>query len=128
MSLETNKETVLGFLKSLSSGKPDARYLCEDAQWWVPGIGIVSRDAFFAMSDNFQSRVKAPAVIGIDAVTAEDDRVAVEAHASAELLDGRMYENTYHFLFYLRDGKIREAREHNNSVIPAALFGGTLSA
>ncbi len=128
MSLETNKQTVIGFLKSLSSGKPDEKYLCADARWWVPGIGTVSREAFFAMSDNFQSRVKAPAVIGIDAVTAEEDRVAVEAHASAELHDGRMYENTYHFLFYLRDGKILEAREHNNSAIPAALFGGTLSA
>jgi ketosteroid isomerase-like protein len=128
MSLETNKQTVLGFLKSLSSGKPDASYLCADAQWWVPGIGTVSRETFFAMADNFHNLVKAPAVIGIDAVTAEEDRVAVEAHASAELLDGRMYENTYHFLFYLRDGKILEAREHNNSAIPAALFGGTLSA
>jgi ketosteroid isomerase-like protein len=128
MSLQTNKQTVLGFLKSLSSGKPDGKYLCADAQWWVPGIGTVSREAFFAMADNFHKLVKAPAVIGIDAVTAEEDRVAVEAHASAELLDGRMYENTYHFLFYLRDGKIREAREHNNSAVPAALFGGALSA
>ena len=127
MSLQANKETVLAFLKSLSSGKPDGNYLCADAQWWVPGIGTVSREAFFAMADRFQSMVKAPAVIGIDAVTAEGDRVAVEARASAELLDGRIYENTYHFLFYLRDGKIREAREHNNSVIPAALFGGALS-
>jgi ketosteroid isomerase-like protein len=123
MSLAENKETVLAFLKSLSTGKPDAGLLCEDAHWWVPGMGTIDRAGFFAISDAFQSFVKEPAVMQVSAVTAEEDRVAVEASARAELKDGRVYANTYHFLFHLRDGKILEAREHNDSQVPAALFG-----
>jgi ketosteroid isomerase-like protein len=127
MSLEENKKTVLAFIASLSRGKPDETLLTDDAVWWIPGVGTVDRKAFFAIADNFQSQVKTPVQMDVVAVTAEDDRVAVEANGRAELQDGRIYANTYHFLFYLRDGRIREAREHNNSAVPAALFGGSLT-
>jgi ketosteroid isomerase-like protein len=79
--------------------------------------------AFFALAAAVNATFTGPPVIKITAVTAEEDRVAVEAEGRAELEDGRLYENTYHFLFYLRDGRIREAREHNNTAVPAALFG-----
>lgn len=123
MDLTTNKHTVLAFIDSLSRGHPDETLLTDDATWWVPGMGAVSRAQFFELSDAFQGLVKAPAKMSVVAVTAEEDRVAVEATGEAELKDGRIYANTYHFLFYLRDGKIRHAREHNNSAVPAALFG-----
>ena len=38
---------------------------------------------------------------------AEGDRVAVEAESHGELKNGKTYNNTYHFLFVFRDGKIR---------------------
>lgn len=123
MSIAENKQTVLAFLKSLSTGQPDARLLCDDAHWWVPGMGTIDRAGFFAISDAFQSYAKDPVTMEISAVTAEEDRVAVEASGRTELKDGRIYANTYHFLFRLRDGKILEAREHNDSQVPAALFG-----
>jgi len=127
MGIEAHKQTVLAFIESLSLGKPDESLLCDDARWWVPGVGFLDRQTFFGLSDRFQSRVKAPAQMKVSAVTAEEDRVSVEASAEAELKDGRIYANTYHFLFYLRDGKIREAREHNNSAVPMMLFGDSLS-
>ena len=123
MSIERNKQTALAFLKSLSTGQPDASLLCDDAHWWVPGMGTIDRAGFFAISDAFQTFAKKPVTMEISAVTAEEDRVAVEASGRAELKDGRIYANTYHFLFRLRDGKIFEAREHNDSQVPAALFG-----
>jgi ketosteroid isomerase-like protein len=126
-SLAKNKATVLAFIESLSRGQPDEGLLCDDATWWVPGMGTLSRAQFFALSDAFQDLVKAPATMIVVAVTAEQDRVAVEANGEAELKDGRLYSNTYHFLFHLRDGKIAQAREHNNSAVPAALFGNTLT-
>jgi uncharacterized protein len=39
--------------------------------------------------------------------TAEGERVAVEAQSSALLKAGGRYTNRYHFLFIVRDGKIR---------------------
>jgi ketosteroid isomerase-like protein len=128
MDLAANKQAVLAFIDSLSRGQPDESLLTDDATWWVPGMGTLSRAQFFALSEAFQGLVKAPAKMSVVAVTAEEDRVAVEASGEAELKDGRVYANTYHFLFYLRDGRIRHAREHNDSAVPAALFGDVIAA
>ena len=45
----------------------------------------------------------------------EGDRVAIEAESHFELNDGRVYNNTYHFLFLFRDGRICCAKEYNDS-------------
>lgn len=39
-------------------------------------------------------------------ITAEDDRVAVEAQTQGTMPDGREYTNMYHYLFTFRYGKI----------------------
>lgn len=123
MSIEANKKVVRAFINSLCRADPDRSLVAEDATWWIPGRGSISREAFFDLAAAVNAIFTGPPVMKITAVTAEDDRVAVEAEGRSELKDGRLYENTYHFLFYLRDGLIIEAREHNNSAIPAALFG-----
>jgi ketosteroid isomerase-like protein len=48
----------------------------------------------------------------IKAMTAEDDRVAVEAESEGMHVSGRLYGNQYHFLFRLRDGKVVELKEY----------------
>jgi ketosteroid isomerase-like protein len=126
MSLEANKKTVLDFIASMGRGEPDESLLCEDAVWWVPGRGIIDRKTFFGVAAKVNALFVDPPAMQVSAVTAEGDRVAVEASLRAPLKDGRVYDNTYHFLFYLRDGLIREAREHNNSVVPPQLFAGSL--
>jgi ketosteroid isomerase-like protein len=42
--------------------------------------------------------------------------VAVEAQAHATLKNGKIYRNTYHFLFIFRDGKIWRAKEYNDTL------------
>jgi ketosteroid isomerase-like protein len=122
MSIEQNKMTVLAFLESLARGEPDEALLCDDARWWIPGTGVIDREAFLALSARVHQRFSGPGRFETTAITAEDDRVAVETSGRFVLQDGRRYENTYHFLFRLHDGRIRESREHNNTAIPAALF------
>ncbi len=43
---------------------------------------------------------------------AEGDQVAVEAESWGELKNGRVYNQEYHFLITLRDGKISAVREY----------------
>jgi len=45
-------------------------------------------------------------------VTAEEHRVAIECDGSGKLHDGAPYENTYNFLFFVRDGLFCELHEH----------------
>jgi ketosteroid isomerase-like protein len=126
MTIADNKKTVLSFIHSMAAATPDETLLTEDASWWVPGMGNIDREGFFKLVKAFSSLAAGPATMTIVAVTAEDDRVAVEADGKATLKDGRVYANTYHFLFYLRDGKIRHAREHNDTAVARNLFGDSM--
>ena len=48
----------------------------------------------------------------VDAMTAEGDRVAVEARAEGRHVSGATYQQRYHFLFIIRDGMIQSFSEY----------------
>jgi len=48
----------------------------------------------------------------IQAMTAEGERVAVEAVSEGMHVSGKLYSNQYHFLFRFRDGKVVEFKEY----------------
>jgi hypothetical protein len=61
----------------------------------------------------------------IDALTAEGERVAVEAHSRGRHVSGRLYTNEYHFLFVFHDGKLAVLKEYMDSVrVPDIGCGG----
>ena len=45
-------------------------------------------------------------------LTAEEDRVAVEAESRGRHVSGRIYNNQYHFLFTLRSGRVLSLKEY----------------
>ncbi len=59
-------------------------------------------------------------------MTAEGNRVAVEAEANIPLKNGKVYQNTYHFLFIINDGKIVLSKEYNDSLYASSALGGLL--
>lgn len=48
----------------------------------------------------------------IKAMTAEGERVAVEAESEGAHVSGQLYTNQYHFLMRYRDGKLVEFKEY----------------
>jgi ketosteroid isomerase-like protein len=48
----------------------------------------------------------------IDAMTAEGNRVAVEAHSRGKHASGVTYSNEYHFLFVFNEGRLELLREY----------------
>ncbi len=48
----------------------------------------------------------------IKAMTAEGERVAVEAESEGLHVSGKVYSNQYHFLFVFRDGKVAAFKEY----------------
>jgi ketosteroid isomerase-like protein len=48
----------------------------------------------------------------VKGMVAEGDRVAVEAESHGELANGRVYRQSYHFLFEFRGGRISAVREY----------------
>ena len=53
----------------------------------------------------------------------EGDKIAVEAETDGEMLNGRRYNNAYHFAFELVDGKLHRVREYSCSYLAQSCFG-----
>ena len=112
---EHNRRTALRMLERISQGIIDDELVTEDVYWWVPGHGNMTRAEFSALMDAFAGLHKGGGRMEVKGVTAQGDRVAVEAESFFALNDGQVYNNTYHFLFEFRDGRICCAKEYNDS-------------
>lgn len=117
-----NKRVATALIRSMGQGL-DLSLLAHEFEWWASTRGPMNRAQFTEHAAAFAQRVKSPMTMTITAVTAEEDRVAVEASGHAVMLDGRVYENTYHFLMYLKDGKVVKVRGHNDTAHVAAILG-----
>jgi ketosteroid isomerase-like protein len=115
MITEDNRATALKLVATLGAGAPDMSLLTPDAVWWAPGRGTFDNATFAQTAGAFAGMFKAPSVITVLGVTAEGDRVAIEAEGRAELKNGRIYANRYHYLFVFRDGKICRAKLYNDT-------------
>ncbi len=121
--IQTNKAVALDFLKSLET-RPRFDLVAPDARWWIQGYGFLSLAEFKALVERVAG-TKAPSHMTIRNVTAEQDRVAIECDGKGRQHDGRRYENTYHFLFFVRDGLVSEVHEHfDTGYARAALKSG----
>jgi uncharacterized protein len=116
-----NKQVVLGFVEALSSGNFDAlkAALADDATWWIPGSLPVSgthRGKKAIMEDFFGKAVTLfePRSLSIQVrnAIAEGDCVAVEWVARGKSAKGKAYENYYHLMFEVKNGKIQAVREY----------------
>lgn len=82
-----------------------------------------NREQFSKVPSTMSTVLKSPIQLEIVDMTAEGDRVAVEAETDSEMLDGRRYNNAYHFVFKLRAGKFIEVREYSCSYLAQSCFG-----
>jgi ketosteroid isomerase-like protein len=87
--------------------------------------GIVDKDTLRKFSAEILGSFPQGLEVTIHNVTAEDDRVAVEAEARGPHVSGKIYHNRYHFLFRYRNGKILEMREYlDTEQVTDVLCGG----
>jgi uncharacterized protein len=117
MNLEENKKIVLAYFEERSAGNPHAfDHLADSATWRVmakgPMGGAKAKADLLKIVAQNTARFEAPVRFTVTGITAEGDRVAVEAQGYAKLKTGKTYENLYHFLFVVRDSKIQEGKEY----------------
>jgi hypothetical protein len=122
MGVEDNKRVVIAYLKSMGAGS-DRGLFAEGAKWWFPRLGAISLEEFGKIAERMGPILTSPVTMTIDHITAEGDRVAVEARGHGKTSRGYDYNNVYHFLFFLRDGKITELHEHADSSYAHKIFG-----
>ena len=123
MTTARNKATALKFLECMVRGDIDqlVGMTTSDCRLWVSGdlanSGAFEGDAVarqFRRTSGSHDRLFKDGILRLDigAVTAEEDRVCVEASSAAELVEGGTYENAFHFLFVIRDGAVAEFKEY----------------
>lgn len=127
---ERNKALVAEFMEVFSSGDVDAilAMMNESATWWVAGnlegiSGTKDKAGFGEMLGGISEGCEGGAIkLKPEAFTAEGNRVAVETESYADVKNGRTYNNHYHFVFEVRDGKIESVKEYLDTEHTRAVF------
>ncbi len=118
-----NRAVAIGFLDAIVAGDIArcAALLHPAAIWWVQGWGETSGTTFLASLNQTIARASSRSMrIGL--VTAEADRVAVQAEGAFHFAEG-IYANSYHYLFEIAGGRIVKGYEYLDTRIAAAFFG-----
>jgi ketosteroid isomerase-like protein len=126
MTIEQNKQIARQFIETLHEGHFDL--LAEDGTFWVAGSTPVSgTKTKMQMIEVFRSLASVSdekLVMRIKTITAEDDRVSIEAEAGLALLDGRSYANQYNIALVIGDGRVWSVREYSDTAHMLDIFGG----
>ncbi|MFP5305953.1 MAG: nuclear transport factor 2 family protein [Gammaproteobacteria bacterium] len=132
MTLEAdNKRRAEAFFAALNRGDVPAIVdaYAEDGRCVTMGktliSGTFSKAQIAAAAGGIFSAFPRGIRFTIHNLTAEGDRVAVEASSAGEHASGQLYTNEYHFLMRFRDGKLVELKEYMDTErVTAILCGG----
>ena len=119
MTLEQrNKQLVRDFFASMGRGDVAAivAAYADDGSLVTMGRTLISgkftRAQIHAAAAQIYAVFPHGLTFTIDAMTAEGERVAVEARSEGRHVSGALYSNEYHFLFVFRDGKLALLKEY----------------
>lgn len=132
MSSEHNKRTVAAFCAHFEHAAIDAvlEMMSDDATWWVngkphlfSGAGLKTKAQMAQLWPALYASLEGGLRMEVVSMLAEGDRVAAELRSHAVTTDGKRYENDYHMLFTLRDGKVVEVKEYTDLMHATEVFG-----
>lgn len=112
MTIQDNKAIATTLLEALALGDIGRAetLLHDDATWWVLGFGTFDRATLLAATTAATGGATAREY-KVTGITAEGSRVAVEAEGAFTFPD-RTYQNRYHIVVIVEDGKVRSGREY----------------
>ncbi len=128
----SNKELVLEFVEAMrvSDVEKLGSMVTDDFTWWIAGKTDYLQTAgehdkafflgfFGSGGDSFPNGV----AFEVTGMVAEGDKVAAEARLTATTAMGTDYDNLYHFLFEIQDGRVSRMREYMDTHHAKVTFG-----
>lgn len=120
MGIEENKAVILEWVRHWNDNDHESLgrlYDDESFDWRISGLSPVSRkytkaEVVALMGKTFRVPTKEKLHLRVKNLTAEDDRVSLEAEGSAVFADGTVFRNFYHILFTIRNGKVIRGRAY----------------
>jgi ketosteroid isomerase-like protein len=125
MNTEQNKEVIRA---ALGGGELLDR-VSDDATWTIIGNTAFSgtskgKQEIAAFLERLFGALETPGQILLDNLIAEGDYVVLQGRGEGFLTKtGRSYDNTYCWVFKLRDGKISEITEYLDTELVTSAFG-----
>lgn len=131
--LERNKQVARSYLSMLGAIDIEGiqKLFAEDVAYHVPNTGVTSGTMdlrrFLKTMTGLGRACPQGVKFDVLDLTAEEDRVSCRVDGHAKMFDGSDYDNRYHFLLKIRDGKIYEAYEYYDSLLVEKIFGPLLN-
>ena len=130
------EELVRAYYADISAGRFEeaAARLFPDASTWILGEGHWPLGGYHDLTSLrkihalVQERFPDGLKVMIKALTVQGERVAVEAETLGIRVDGKIYNNRYHYLVVVRDGLICERREYLDTIHANEMLCGPLSS
>jgi len=126
---DQNKQITREFFEALSTGSD--KYLdfyTDDSIIWTAGHNAIggtrTKAEVISFAQNILSAFPSGITFNITGITAEEERVAVEISGEAIHASGETYNNQYHFLLKIKDGKILELKEYMDTQLAAKILLG----
>lgn len=122
MDAAENKRIISDFFAELSKGNAAGAMsvVVDDVKWWVPGTlpfsGTKNKAEYTVVVNRIQAGFPTGLAFDVRGLTAEGDRVAAEVESMGKHVNGKTYNNRYHFLFVLKDGKVVEVKEYMDTL------------
>ena len=126
---EENKDIAIKFFEALSSGSETyLDYYNDDSIIWTAGDnsigGTRTKQEIVDFAQGILSAFPDGIKFNITGITAENERVAVEVSGQAIHTSGKYYNNKYHFLLKIKNGKILELKEYMDTQLAAKILLG----
>jgi ketosteroid isomerase-like protein len=116
------KNTVQKFFSLLNAGQYDAAFsaVSPDVVWWVPGnlpfSGNKTKSEYMGIVQQIQRGFPEGLTLNVVAMIAEGNKVAAEVVSHGVHVNGKTYQNKYHFLFELQGDVITHVKEYMDTL------------
>ena len=126
---DKNKQITREFFEALSTGSDQyLDFYTDDSIIWTAGNnsigGTRTKKEIINFAQNILSAFPSGITFNITGMTAEEEKVAVEISGEAVHASGQTYNNQYHFLLRIKDGKILELKEYMDTQLAAKILLG----
>ena len=124
---DQNKEITKEFFEALSTGSDQyLDFYTDESIIWTAGNNAIggtrTKKEVISFAQNILSAFPTGITFNITGITAENERVAVEISGKAIHASGETYNNQYHFLLRIKDGKILELKEYMDTQLAAKIL------
>ena len=128
-TIKENKEIAIKFFEALSSGSETyLDFYNDDSIIWTAGNNAIggtrTKKEIIDFAQGILSAFPTGITFNITGITAENERVAVEVSGEAIHASGEAYNNKYHFLLTIKNGKIIELKEYMDTQLAAKILLG----